>query len=178
MSTSILSLDWTSLSSLDNSNALRILRVIFPDIIIFAVSTICFIIIRRLLIQSRRRERTDIQTTDPANGSPSSTSTTSEIRRRNILRRILAVIRRIRLFIQFLILGCAAFIYPSIINSIYFIFFLLIAFVWSLSIKFGRKFALVRALLVIYAGLHLLTLYLYQFTFFQDAFRPLSLLSK
>lgn len=166
-------------SSLDNSNALRILRLIFPDIIIFAASTICFVIIRRLLIQSRRRQRTENETSDPNNASPSlSTSTTSQTRRRNIWLRIVSVIRRIRLFIQFVILGCAAFIYPSIINSIYFIFFLIIAFVWSLSIKFGRKFTLIRALLVIYAGIHLLILYLYQFTFFQDAFQPLSLLSK
>lgn len=163
--------------SLDNSNALRILRLIFPDIIIFAASTICFVIIRRLLIQSRRRQRTDAQTPNPLESSPS-TSSSSEGKRRNFWPRILSVIRRIRLFIQYLILGFAAFVYPSILNSIYFLFFLIIAFIWSLSMKFGRKFAFVRALLVLYAGLHLLTYYLYQFTFFQDAFQPLSLLSK
>jgi hypothetical protein len=169
--------------SLDNSNAVRILRLIFPDIIIFAASTICFIIIRRSLLNSKRLERNDLQistttTTNVTNISPSSTSTNSGTKRNRFWPRILSVIRRIRLLIQFIIVGFAAFLYPSILNSIYFIFFLTIAFLWSLSIKFGRKFALIRALLVVYTGIHLLIFYLYQFTFFQEAFPPLSLLSK
>jgi glucan phosphoethanolaminetransferase (alkaline phosphatase superfamily) len=68
--------------------------------------------------------------------------------------------------------------YPSIINSVYFLFFLALAFIWSLSITFGRKYILARALLVIYTGIHLLIFYLYQFGFFQDVLQPLSLWSK
>ncbi|CAF3346333.1 unnamed protein product [Rotaria sp. Silwood1] len=173
-------LRYFGLERLDNSNAIRILRLIFPDIIIFAISTICFFTIRRTLIILRRRQRNEIQTSitsDTINISPSIDSSTSTTTKRNSWPRLLSIVRRIRLFIQFIIVGFAAFVYPSIINSIYFIFFLIIAFLWSLSINFGKKFALVRALLVIYTGLHLLTLYLYQFTFFQEALPPLSLWS-
>lgn len=168
-------------SSLDNSNAVRILRLLFPDIIIFATATICFVIIRRTLIQSKRRQENDLQTSTVSNTSttsPTSNSTSSSTSQARIWPRIRSVIRRTRLFFQFLLIGFAAFIYPSIINSIYFVFFFLIALTWSFSIKFGRKFAFLRALLVIYAGVHLLTYYLYQFTFFQDIFPPLSLWSK
>ena len=167
--------------SLDNSNALRILRLIFPDIIIFATATICFVIIRRTLIHSKRRQRSDLQTStisNTTNTSPSSDSITSSTKKVDLWPRILSVVRRIRLFIQFVIVGFAAFICPSIINSIYFIFFFAIAIIWSFSIKFGRKFAMLRALLVIYTGIHLLVYYLYQFTFFQEIFPPLSLWSK
>ncbi len=146
-----------------------------------ATCAIGFIIIRRSLIQAKHRERTEIQTsatTTTANPSLSSTSTSSLVKQKRFWPRVVSIIQSIRLFIQFVIVGFAAFVYPSIINSIYFVFFLLIAFLWSLSIKCGRKFAWLRALLVIYTGLHLLTLYLYQFAFFQDAFPPLSLLSK
>jgi len=167
--------------SLDNSDAIRILRLIFPDIIIFAVSTICFVTIRRSLKPSRRRQINDLQTSTTSNTtniSPSSDSSTIVINRKSLWPRLLSVVRRTRLFIQFLIVGFAAFVYPSIINSIYFVFFLTVAFIWSFSIKFGRKFAIFRGLLVIYTGIHLLTYYLYQFTFFQEVLPPLSLWSK
>ncbi|CAF2332716.1 unnamed protein product [Rotaria sp. Silwood2] len=172
-------LRYFGLERLDNSNAIRVLRLIFPDIVIFAISTICFFVIRRTLIVLRRRQ-SEIQssiTSNAINLSPSIDSSTSTTHKRISWPRLLSIVRRIRLFIQFIIVGLAAFVYPSIINSIYFIFFLIIAFVWSLSIKFGKKFAFVRASLVIYTGMHLLTLYLYQFTFFQEALPPLSLWS-
>ncbi|CAF1085642.1 unnamed protein product [Adineta ricciae] len=176
-------LQYFGLERLDNSNAIRVLRLIFPDIIIFAVSTICIVIIRRSLRASRRRQINDLQTStttttnDITNTSPSSTSSSNLINRKKLWPRLLSVIRRIRLFIQFLIVGFAAFVYPSFINAIYFLFFLIIAFIWSFSIKFGRKFAIFRALLVLYAGMHLIIFYLYQFTFFQQALPPLSLWS-
>ncbi len=162
--------------SLDHSNAIRILRLIFPDIIILAASTICFVIIRRTLTATRRSETNEFQTS--LTTSPSTVSHTSTISLKLIWPRFLSVLRQIRLFLQFIIVGLAAFAYPSIINSIYFVFFLTLAFVWSLSIQFKRKYALARAVLVIYTGIHLLIFYLYQFEFFQDALQPLSLWSK
>jgi hypothetical protein len=58
------------------------------------------------------------------------------------------------------------------------ILFLVLTFLWSFSIKFGRKYTLIRVLLVIYTGIHLLISYLYQFEIFQNIFQPLSLWSK
>ncbi|CAF3646268.1 unnamed protein product [Rotaria sordida] len=173
-------LQYFGLERLDNSNVIRIVRLIVPDVVIFVLSTICFFVIRRTLILLRRRQRSELQTSiasDVINSSPSMDSSTSTTTKRSSWPRLLSIVRRIRLFIQFIIVGFAAFVYPSIINSIYFIFFLIIAFVWSLSVKFGKKYELVRALLVIYTGMHLLILYLYQFTFFQEALPPLSLWS-
>jgi hypothetical protein len=163
-------------SSLDNSNAIRILRLIFPDIIILAASTICFVIIRRTILLSRRRQTDDQLISSTI--SPSTASSTSIEDQQRLWPRLLSILKRTRLFIQFAIVGFAAFVYPSIINSVYFIFFLTLAFIWSLSVKFGKKFAFARTLLVIYTGVHLLVLYLYQFGFFQDILPPLSLWSK
>jgi hypothetical protein len=165
--------------SLDNANAIRILRLVFPDIIILAVSIVCIVIIRRTLSSSKRRQLNELQTSTTSNTSPGSNSSAASTKnRRTIWPRLLSIIRRLRLFLQFVIVGFAAFVYPSIINSIYFIFFLIIALIWSFSIKFGRKFAIARALLVVYTGLHLLAFYLYQFAFFQEVLPPLSLWSK
>ncbi|CAF1213486.1 unnamed protein product [Rotaria magnacalcarata] len=173
-------LRYFGLERLDNADTIRIIRLIFPDIIIFAVSTICFIIIRRILLKLQRRETAELQISaisNETNISPSKTNSISRANKRKFWQRVLSIIRRIRLFIQFIFVGGAAFVYPSIINSVYFIFFILMAFTWSLSVKFGRKFVLFRSLLVIYAAIHLLTLYLYQFTFFQEFIPPFSLWS-
>jgi hypothetical protein len=169
-------LRYFGLERLDNSDAIRILRLIFPDIIILAVSTICFVIIRRTLITKRRRETNEELLSPLTLSATNSSSSTTSLKL--IWPRLLSVLRRIRLFLQFVIIGIAAFVYPSIINSMYFVFFLTLAFIWSLSIKFGRKYRLARALLVIYTGIHLLIFYLYQFGFFQDVLPPLSLWSK
>jgi len=66
-----------------------------------------------------------------------------------------------------MIIGIVAFLYPSLLNSVYFLFFLSLAFLWALSIKFEKQYVYARAILVVYAGVHLLILYLYQFGFFQ-----------
>ena len=163
-------------SSLDNSNALRILRLIFPDIIIFAASTICFVIIRRRLSFFYRRRIDERSLSTPVTPlSPDSTETNAE---KKFWQRLTSILRHARLLLQFLLVGLAAFIYPSIINAMYFLFFLSLVVIWSLAMRLGHKFALARSLLVVYAGIHLLVLYLYQFTFFQDVFEPLSLGSK
>ncbi|CAF4184268.1 unnamed protein product [Rotaria sordida] len=98
----------------------------------------------------------------------SSNSSTTIINRNNHWSRLLSEVRHIRLFIEFIIVGFTAFVKPSLINSIYFILFLIIAFMWSLSVEFGRKFALIRALLVVYTGIYLILFYLYQLSFFQE----------
>lgn len=159
------------LESLNHSTALRILRLIFPDIIILAVSTTCFVLIRRTLSTLSRRQVDDLLPT--ITSSPSFQSTTSSSSLKSIWPRLFSVLRQIRLFLQFILIGIAAFLYPSLINSIYFLFFLVLAFVWSLSIKFEKQYSYARATLVVYAGIHLLIIYLYQFGFFQDNQRGL-----
>lgn len=145
--------------------------------IIFAVSTVCVIIIHRSLVASRRRHTIEIENSVRANLSSASNSNSNVGKAKAVWPRLLSIVRRARLFVQFALVGFAAFIYPSFINSVYFLFFLIIAFIWSASVKFGRKFAIARAALVIYTGVHLFIFYLYQFEFFQNELSPLSLWS-
>lgn len=161
---------------MDNSNAIRILRLIFPDVIILAVSTICVFVIRYRVVTSRRREVIEDLATPASPLTISSNSSTAIPRK--IWPRLLSLMRRVRLFIQFVVVGFAAIVYPSILNSVYFVFFLTLAFIWSLSVNFGTKYVYARVLLALYAGLHILTFYVYQFGFFQDALHPLSFTSK
>ncbi|CAF1290556.1 unnamed protein product, partial [Rotaria sordida] len=168
-------LRYFGLERLDNSNAIRILRLIFPDILILAISIICLVSIRRQLLSTRLHETNEPQT--PSVIPPLINSHINTINQQKLWPRLLSIVRRTRVFLQFVIVGFAAFVYPSIINSIYFIFFLTLAFIWSLSVHFGRKYALARTLLSIYTGIHLLIFYLYQFGFLQEALQPLSLWS-
>ena len=163
---------------LDQANAIRILRLVFPDIIILAVSTICVVIIRRTLIASRRRQTSELENSQRSTQSAASNSNPNGSKPKAVWPRLLSIVRRARLFSQFVLVGFAAFIYPRFINSVYFLFFLIIAFIWSSSVKFGRKYAVARAFLVIYTGAHLILFYLYQFEFFQRDLPPLSLWSK
>ncbi|CAF3499416.1 unnamed protein product [Rotaria sp. Silwood1] len=143
-------LRYCGLEWLDTFSDIRILCVIFPDIVIFIVSTICFVIIQYSLYNSRSSQSNDFQTSTISHTTniSSSNSSTTIINRNNHWSRLLSEVRHIRLFIEFIIVGFTAFVKPSLINSIYFILFLIIAFMWSLSVEFGRKFALIRALLV------------------------------
>ncbi|CAF3869829.1 unnamed protein product [Rotaria sp. Silwood1] len=163
-------LRYCGLEWLDTFSDIRILCVIFPDIVIFIVSTICFVIIQYSLYNSRSSQSNDFQTSTISHTTniSSSNSSTTIINRNNHWSRLLSEVKHIRLFIEFIIVGFTAFVKPSLINSIYFILFLIIAFMWSLSVEFGRKFALIRALLVVYTGIYLILFYLYQLSFFQE----------
>jgi hypothetical protein len=65
-------------------------------------------------------------------------------------------------------LTASAIIYPSATSAVYFLSFLCIATWLSCYKTLGRKFAGFRIFLLLYSGLHLLTLHLYQFQFFQE----------
>jgi len=154
------------LETLNHSTALRVLRLIFPDIIILAVSITCFVLIRRTISTIRRRQIDDpLPTVTNSPSYPSSSESSSSLK--SIWTRLFSVLKRIRFFLQFMIIGIVAFLYPSLLNSVYFLFFLSLAFLWALSIKFEKQYVYARAILVVYAGVHLLILYLYQFGFFQ-----------
>lgn len=163
--------------SLDNSNAVRILRLLFPDLIILATSLICLIIIRRRLILSRRHQR-QRQVEEIVPSLLTSPSTLSERSSPHLWPRFLSIVRRLRLSLQFVLVGVAAFLCPSVLNSMYFLFFLLMSMYSSLSIRFDHRFTRLRSVLLVYTGVHLLLFYLYQFGFFQDVLQPRSFPSK
>ncbi|ESO89783.1 hypothetical protein LOTGIDRAFT_124598, partial [Lottia gigantea] len=66
------------------------------------------------------------------------------------------------------LIGASGIILPSVLSAVYFVSFLTIATLWALYYSMGRKFAFYRGFLLIFSGLHILTLHLYQFQFFQD----------
>ena len=62
-----------------------------------------------------------------------------------------------------LLLAASGIMHPSLLSSIYFVAFVGMATWWSCYRRFGNKFGVVRMLLLVYSGVHLVVLYLYQF---------------
>ncbi|XP_074646694.1 piezo-type mechanosensitive ion channel component 1-like isoform X3 [Tubulanus polymorphus] len=77
-----------------------------------------------------------------------------------------------------LILGTTGLMHPSAVSGIYFLSFLYIA-TWVACYKsLGAKFAVYRAVIMTISGIHILVLYLYQFSFFQEVLSPKSLTAR
>lgn len=66
----------------------------------------------------------------------------------------------------------AAVILPSILTGIYFLLLLAIGVVWSTNHSFPLLVHWSKLLTLLYSGIHLFVMYIYQFYAFQDEFAP------
>ena len=137
---------------LDNVPVVDIIRLILPDVGVFIVSIVVFIISNVLLKRDAAQETSDLPTT-------------VKTPRR---RRVSSVIEFFGEFLLTLLLCISGIILPSALSAVYFLTFLVIATLWACYKNLGRKFAGFRVFLLVYTGLHILVLHLYQFQFFQD----------
>ena len=72
-------------------------------------------------------------------------------------------------FFLALFLVLAGIAYPSALSSLYVLVFIAMGLWWGCYRHLGQKFAIVRIILLVYTSAHLITVYLYQFQFFQEA---------
>ena len=140
----------------DHVAALDILRIIVPDVVVFALSLSCVICSRGLIDSSPLRPEEPQRILNvPTNGSPWD----------NIMPYLIAVM---------LLVGGITL--PSLPCVIYFVTFLVLATMWAchkaIPSQHSCFFKCIRVCLTIYSGCHLVALYLYQFQFFQDVLPP------
>ena len=81
-------------------------------------------------------------------------------------------------FLVVLFLAASGIIVPSIFGAFYFLSFLYISTFWAFYNTLGKKYALFRFVLLVWSGLHLCVLHLYQFQFFQELVDPQSLVAR
>lgn len=128
---------------------------------VIAVSITCVICCRSLISSSPLHQ----QTPQLIRASPDSSTWD------NIMPYFLAVM---------LLVG--GIMLPSLASAIYFIMFLILGTVWAchkaVRLRRKRAFASVRFALMVYSGFHVITLYLYQFQFFQSSLPPDNLLAR
>ena len=128
------------------------MRHLAPDVLMVVVSVIV------LILCSKFAETEPEVVTDIQNGKLRTKRYTSKDKALKIIGEVLTLI----------FLTASGVIYPSVISAVYFVSFLFLA-TWLSSYKtLGRKFAGFRIFLLVYSGLHLLLLHLYQFQFFQE----------
>ncbi|XP_067651571.1 piezo-type mechanosensitive ion channel component 2-like isoform X3 [Haliotis asinina] len=147
---------------LDNVPAVDVVRLVVPDIAVFIVALLVFIICHVILKKEEAQQQ--------------ELPTTQVVRTRR--RRVNFVIAFFGEFLLSLLIGASGIILPSVLNAVYFLTFLVVGTVWACYRKLGRKFAGFRVFLLVYTGLHILLLHLYQFEFFQDSLPPDDLIAR
>ena len=123
-----------------------ILRTVLPDVIAFIMSLATFIVCYKGLAGRAPDEEELLDTS-----------------RTWTKRRQAAVFSTLGNLLVALLLAASGIMHPSLLSSVYFVAFVAMATWWSCYRTFGNKFGVVRVLLLVYSGLHLVALYLYQF---------------
>ena len=137
---------------LEPNDIVNILRNTVPDIGIFISSLIFLISFKKLL---------------PA---PDCEADSSPVAQK---RTPLTTMRRLvgNFFVVFM-LAASGIAYPSILSAVYFVLFLMVVTWLSCLRTLGARFAILRCVLLVYCGIHMILLYLYQFKFFQSSLPP------
>lgn len=136
------------------ADKLNSVRIILPDIISFVVSLLVLIACRLLL--------------KPRESSTSLTENADETIRARLFRTGVIIADFLGNFLVIALTGLCGITTPSILNSIYFLAFLIVATVWSCGVRLSFWFSVYRFLILIYCGLHLVATYLNQFEFMAD----------
>ena len=127
--------------------------MILPDVVVFLTSLFCMVCSRPKILPNELLR--------PTNGpSEQSTSYIAEI---------------VPVFVGLMLLF-AGIIQPNVLTSVYFLAFLLLGICWGFHLldylKKNRSFTVVKLFLTIYAGLHTVIVYVYQFPSLQKAIPP------
>ena len=126
----------------------NIVRLLAPDLLVFIISLACVIGSRKVHLHVRSSHGRSHHDRD---GSP--------------VEDVLPV------FVALMLL-LGGIVQPNVISSVYFLSFLFLGTLWAChrSIRFKKNKALfcLKVFLTVYAGLHVILLYLYQFEFFQE----------
>ncbi|XP_060075477.1 piezo-type mechanosensitive ion channel component 1-like [Ylistrum balloti] len=149
---------------LDGVPFLDILRLVFPDVFVLIVSVLVFVVCYKLLAPQ-----------PTVNGQEEISSTATRTKRKRPVDTIVSFLGE---FAVAILLAASGIIVPSAIGAFYFLSFLYIATWWAFYKSLGSKFSYFKIVIVIWSGLHLLLLHLYQFQFFQEAVSPELLISR
>lgn len=139
---------------LDGVPFIHILRLVVLDVVVLAVAILVFIVCYKVFSPSR------------------DTLSSEDVTRRRRASRLHNFLLFVGKFIDVLFLAACGIIVPSLASAAYFLSFLYIATWWSLYRGLGKKFSIFRICVLIWSGLHLLFLHLYQMQLFQEDWFP------
>ncbi|XP_071541022.1 piezo-type mechanosensitive ion channel component isoform X2 [Panulirus ornatus] len=137
-------------------------RWLLPECILVVFSPGVYVACLKLTVQTT----TDLHL--PAHGTISSAE-------KNIGLRILNAVGT---YMAMAMIGGAAVMVPSVTSAVYFVIFMASATYWSLNNSLGRRFGYVCRGVMVFAGVHVVMLYVYQAQWFQYYFPPDSLCAR
>ena len=130
-----------------------IIRILSPDVVVFLTSLFAVLSCRSLSLHTNRPGQMSLQFEQP----------------NSYLGEIIPV------FVGLMLL-LGGIIQPNVLTSVYFLAFLILGICWAFHLldhlKQNTSFLVFKLFLTVYAGLHLILLYLYQFPFMQTAVLP------
>ena len=147
-------------------DAVNAVRIILPDVGVFAVLTAVYICCQVLL------QHSNVDTSDTSGAAvPLTHDTHSESflthDRRRLFEYGVLIADFAGNFAIVITLGAVGIATPSILNGVYFIVFLIVVSLWSCSVKLGHWFSVLRVAILIFVAAHLVAIHLSQFEFFQ-----------
>jgi len=149
------------------TDALNATRIILPDVGVFVVTTAVYICCRILLRQPSTNESDISGGVVPLTHDTHSETSRDHDRSRLLKYGILAADFAGN-FAVVMTLGAVGIATPSVLNSIYFILFLIVVTLWSCSVKLGRWFSILRVTILVFVAAHLIAIHLSQFQFSQQ----------
>ncbi|XP_056011934.1 piezo-type mechanosensitive ion channel component 1-like isoform X4 [Ostrea edulis] len=144
---------------LDGVPFVHVLRLVILDVVVLAVAILVFIVCYKVFNPSR----------DTLNPEDLPVQSISHRKRSSRLHNFLLFVGK---FIDVLFLAACGIIVPSVASAVYFLSFLYIATWWSFYRGLGQKFAIFRICVLVWSGLHLAFLHLYQMQLFQEDWLP------
>ncbi|KAK3878310.1 hypothetical protein Pcinc_017051 [Petrolisthes cinctipes] len=90
----------------------------------------------------------------------------------------LRVLNAVGTYLSVAVIGCCGVMVPSVTSAVYFIVFMSSATYWSLNNSLGRRFGYVCRGVMVFAGVHVLLLYLYQAQWPQEYLPPDSVVAR
>lgn len=144
---------------LDGVPFVHVLRLVILDVVVLAVAILVFIVCYKVFNPSR----------DTLSPEDLPVQSISHRKRSSRLHNFLLFVGK---FIDVLFLAACGIIVPSVASAVYFLSFLYIATWWSFYRGLGQKFAIFRICVLVWSGLHLAFLHLYQMQLFQEDWLP------
>jgi len=142
-------------------------RIILPDIGVFLVTLVIFIICR-VLLHERPPDTDDAAVSAALTGADRTSATVSPEYRR-LFKYGIMIGDFLGNFAVVMMMGACGIALPSVINGVYFILFIAVLTLWSCCVRAGGWFACLRYLLLIYVAVHVIVIHLTQFEFMQHA---------
>jgi len=144
---------------------LNAVRVILPDVGVFLITLLIFVICR--VLSRDRPQNSDDAAASAALTGGDRAHAAAPTEHRRLFTYGAMIGDFLGNFTVVIMMGACGIALPSIANSVYFVLFIAVLTLWSCCVRCGGWFAVLRYLLLVYVAVHVIMIHLTQFEFMQ-----------